>query len=133
MKDSDLVKVSFIVSTVGLVMLFFVSAHSKPSLVKISEIDYDSVGSRAVVEGEILSKRVHEDGHIFLKVSDSTGKISVVIFNNVARKLDEEKMDCISAGSYIQAAGEIEEYRGNLEIVPKSEGDVMCWKPSSLP
>lgn len=130
MRDAQLLKISFLVSTIGLVLLYFVAAHSQPSLVKISEIDYDAVGSKVIVEGNIISKSVHKDGHIFLKISDGTGKISVALFSGTAEQLDPS---CIEVGGSIRAAGRVEEYRGSLEIIPRGGSDVRCWKSSPSP
>lgn len=130
MDDSDLLRVSLLVSTSGLVLLFFVSIHSQPSLVEVSGISYDDVGSTVIVKGKITSKSV-KDGHVFVKISDGTGKIAAAIFENVAEKMSEEKLSCIQDGSIVQIAGEVNEYRGSLEIVPRDESAISCWK--SLP
>jgi DNA/RNA endonuclease YhcR with UshA esterase domain len=130
MRDAQLLKISFLVSAFGLVLLYFVAAHSQPAVVKISEIDYDTAGSKVIVEGQIVSKSVHKDGHIFLKISDGTGKISVVLFSGTSEQLDAS---CIQVGSNIRAVGKVEEYRGSLEVIPRGGNDVRCWKSSPLP
>ncbi len=123
--DSTLLRMSLGVSSFGLVLLFLVSTQSQPTLVRISEIDYDDVGSELSVEGRIASKRVHADGHIFLKVEDATGRISVVLFSEIVESLTEE-LGCLEEGEEISITGRIEEYRGLLEIVPKKGLEVSC-------
>lgn len=130
MEDAQLLKISFFISTFGLLLLYFVAMHSQPSLVKLSEIDYDTVGSKVIVEGKIISKSVHKDGHIFLQVSDATGKISVALFRDVVEEVDTT---CIQAGNDIRILGRVEEYRGSLEITPGKGEDVKCWNSSVLP
>lgn len=127
MNDSDLMKISFGVAAFGLVLLFFVSSYSTAPVVKVSELSYDDIGTKVAVRGEVTSMRFHDDGHIFLKISDETGKISVAIFKNVAEKLDTQTGECITnIGSRVEIAGEVKEYREELEIIPQSTGDVTC-------
>ncbi len=124
MNDQGILKISFLVSTFGLLLLFYVSANLLPPLMKIADIEYDNAGSKVMVKGEITSFKSSEKGHIFLKVSDGTGEISVVLFKNLVEKLDEEKRKDIKKGNVIEIAGTVEEYRGSLEIVPGAVDDV---------
>jgi DNA/RNA endonuclease YhcR with UshA esterase domain len=127
MDDSDLLKVSFGVAAFGLVLLFLVSHYSTVPVVEVSGLSYDDVGTKVAVSGEVKSLRLHEDGHIFIEVSDGTGEISVAIFKNVAEKLDAQTTECITGiGSHIEVAGEVAEYKENLEIIPQSTTDVKC-------
>ncbi|MEE8167395.1 MAG: OB-fold nucleic acid binding domain-containing protein [Candidatus Hydrothermarchaeales archaeon] len=129
MDDSALLRISFAVSTVGLLLLVVVSSQIQATTIKISEIDYDDVGSKVVIEGMISSKRVHEDGHIFLEVEDATGKISVVLFADAARSLGEEELGCLNEGNKVSIAGSVDEYRGTLEVVPRKGEGVKCSIP----
>ncbi len=124
MNDQGILKISFLVSTFGLLLLFYVSANLLPPLMKISDIEYDNTGSKVMVKGEITSFKFSEKGHVFLKVSDGTGEISVVMFKNLVEKLGEEKIKDIKKGNAIEIAGTVEEYRGSLEIVPGAVEDV---------
>lgn len=127
MNDSDLLKMSFGVATFGLVLLFFVSNYSTVPVVKVSELSYDDTGIKVAVKGEVTSVRIHRDGHIFLEVSDGTGEISIAIFKNVAEKLDTLKRECITnIGTSVEIAGEVKEYRENLEIIPQGTDDLIC-------
>lgn len=124
-KDQGILKISFLVSTFGLLLLFYVSANLLPPLMKISDIEYGNTGSKVMVKGEITSFKFSEKGHIFLKVSDGTGEISVVMFKNLVEKLGGEKIKKrIKKGNVIEIAGTVEEYRGSLEIVPGAVEDV---------
>lgn len=127
MRDSELLKISFVVATSGLVLLFFVSTYSTVPVVQVSELSYDDVGTKVAVKGEVTSVRIHKDGHIFLEVADDTGSISVAIFSNVAEELDAATRGCVTGiGAGVEVAGEVEEYRERLEIIPQSAGDVTC-------
>ncbi len=127
MNDSDLLKMSFGVATSGLVLLFLVSSYSTVPIAKISELSFDDTGTKAAVKGEITSVRNHKDGHIFIKVSDETGEISIAIFKNVAEKLDVPTRKCVTEmGSRVEVAGEVVEYQEELEIIAQSTNDVKC-------
>ena len=127
MNDSDLLKMSFGVATFGLLLLFIVSSYSTVPVAKISELSFDDTGTKAAVKGEITSVRNHKDGHIFIKVSDETGEISIAIFKNVAEKLDVPTRECVTKmGSRVEVAGEVVEYQEELEIIAQRTSDVKC-------
>ena len=127
MNDSDLLKISFGVAAFGLVLLFFVSHYSTAPAAKVSEVSFDDAGTKVAISGEVTSVRIHDDGHIFLEVSDDTGEISIAIFKNVAEKLDTQTRECImKIGASVEISGEGEEYKESLEIIPQSTGDVKC-------
>jgi DNA/RNA endonuclease YhcR with UshA esterase domain len=127
MDDSDILKMSFGAAAVGLALLFLVSSYSTAPVVKINELSFDNTGTKVAVKGDVTSLRLHEDGHIFLKLSDDTGEISIAIFKNVAEKLDSQKKGCVTRiGMTVEIAGAVEEYRDELEIIPQSTGDVEC-------
>lgn len=129
MDDSSLLKISILVSTIGLIMLFFVSSYTRSPKVKISEITYDDVGRYTVITGKIAAKNVHKDGHIFLDVSDATGKMKVVLFSGTAKTLKSETLSCLEVGKSVEVKGKVDEYRGSLEIIPKEGEDVRCLTP----
>ncbi|MFQ5976387.1 MAG: exodeoxyribonuclease VII large subunit [Candidatus Hydrothermarchaeales archaeon] len=129
MDDSTLLKISILVSTIGLITLFFVSSYTRPPNVKISEITYDDVGVYTVIKGKITSKNVHKDGHIFFDIADDTGKMKVVLFSGTAETLNSETLACLEVGKNIEVKGKVDEYKGSLEIIPKVGEDVSCSSP----
>ncbi len=126
--DKALLLASLAISTFGLVMLMAISFQGKSNAVEIAQIDYDDVGGASAIEGRISSKKLHRDGHVFLAVADSTGKISVVIFANVAKDLENDLLECLEVGNSLSVAGRVQEYRGLLEITPAKGSDIRCWK-----
>lgn len=121
---------ALLISSMGLILLFYTSARPDDSPLKISQIDYDTVGSKVAISGEVLTRRTHRDGHIFLKLGDTTGNISVVFFSSLAEKLDTGSRECLRQGGYIQVKGWVKEYKGALEVVPRKGRDVECLKLS---
>ena len=127
MDDSDILKMSFGTAALGLVLLFLVSNYSTAPVVMIEELSFDDAGTKVAVKGDVTSVRLHDDGHIFLKLSDGTGEISIAIFKNVAEKIDNQKSDCImKIGTTIEIAGEVKEYQDELEIIPQGTDDITC-------
>ena len=126
MNDKTLLKISLIISTIGLILLFLVSSYTRPPNVKISEITYDDVGRYTVIQGKISSKNVHKDGHIFLDISDETGTMKVVLFSSTAETLESGTLACLKKGKSIEIKGKVDEYKGSLEILPKEGTDVKC-------
>lgn len=133
MRDSDILKISFLISTIGLGLLFFVSSRYDESLVSISQINYDSVGNRVTVAGEIFSKKNHRDGHVFLKLGDVSGNISVVLFDSLVERLGKDMRDCLQVENSLLVRGRVEEYRGALEVVPRKKEDIKCLSISPSP
>jgi len=124
--NAGLHKISLGTSAIGLILLFLVSEATQVDTVKISEIDYDMAGSLVSVTGNIVSKRIHDDGHIFLKIEDDTGKISAVIFSSDAKKLDPVLLSCLETGKTVSVTGMVEEYQGSLEMIPKTGDGLRC-------
>jgi len=67
--------------------------------------------------------RRHEDGHVFLRINDGTGEVKVAIFRNVAAGVDRR---CLVRGARVTVVGRVEEYRGELEVVPREGEEVRC-------
>jgi len=124
--NAGLHKISLGTSTIGLILLFLVSEATQVDTVKISEIDYDMAGSLVSITGKIVLKRIHDDGHIFLKIEDDTGQISAVIFSSDAKKLDPVLLSCLETGKTLSVTGRVEEYRGSLEMIPKTGDGLRC-------
>ncbi len=124
--DAGLYKISLGISTIGLILLYLISSTFQVDIVSISEIDYDMVGSIVSIEGKVVSKRVHEDGHIFFKVEEGTNRISAVVFSSEVKKLEPEVLKCLEEGNSITVTGRVEEYRGTLEVIPTKGDGLRC-------
>lgn len=92
-----------------------------PTLTPISQINRDFVGLKTKISGRIIEIETHSQGHIFLKVKDeSGGVISVPIFASVYSDLNEK----IELLDHIQTTGQIKNYQGDLELIPKKAKDI---------
>lgn len=89
----------------------------------IGNITQASVGQRATLKATITSVRVFKEAKgRTLKISDGTGTIDVVIWKDLYNQIPQK--DSLVKGTKIQVSGEIGSYRENLQIKPKSPGDI---------
>ena len=116
MEDRLLAKISLVLAIVGVVALFFVVESIKPRGVRIGEIGYSMVGETIIVNASVkdISSR---GGHVFLKLFDGN-QIGAVMFERDARRQPE--VYNLSENDFITVVGEVNDYRGDLEIVVKS-------------
>jgi RecJ-like exonuclease len=108
----DILKISILVSIVGVVSLFLISAIFTEEVTDISEL---KIGQMERISGMVTSVYVSRDSHVFLNVADKTGEISVVAFKN--SNIDEAYD--LEVGEEISVSGRVEEYKGDLEIIAK--------------
>ena len=108
----NILKISIIVSIVGLVSLFFLSRLFTEELTEISEL---KIGQMERISGMVTSVYVSRDSHVFLKVADNTGEITVVAFKN--SNIDEAYD--LEIGEEVSVLGRVDEYEGELEIIAK--------------
>jgi len=112
MEDSNLMKLSILMSIVGLIVLFVLTSNfvdMKP--VKIYEVTDDLIGEPVKVVGFVHGYR-ESNGHRFFDLEDDTGKIKIVVFDGT---FDDD----IENNIEIEIFGNLDEYKGELEIIGK--------------
>jgi len=107
----NLIKISITIAIIGIVALFFIVKYQQQNTVKISDLEQGQIER---ITGMINSVYVSKDGHTFLKVTDSSGEISVVAFKS--SNIDVYDLEI---GDQISVLGRVEEYKGSLEIIAK--------------
>ncbi len=117
---------SIFTSIVGLILIYFASINIEPQKITISDITADMEGRRIVTTGHLVEKREHKDGHLFLTVSDNKTKIQVPLFSDFMGSLNQIGIteDDFQLNERISVRGIVENYKGRLQIVPKSLDDV---------
>lgn len=123
MEDKELRNLSVLLSIFGIVLLYFVANNLEPEVVQISDIEYKDVGKTVKITGEITSRQ-DSKGHIFLKVSDGTSEMFVPLFENLVKKLSVEEKEGLVKDREIEVVGEVQEYNGKLEIIPRRAEDI---------
>lgn len=105
-------KISLLCSVFGLIGLWLVTTTFSES-VTISSLNPDQTGSVVKVCGNIIYKVVSKAGHVFMKLSDDSGKIDIVVFNTSVERFEIPKLN-----DYVCVTGRLELYEGRLEILP---------------
>ena len=100
-----LLKISFIISLTGILLLLFLANFLEPKEISIGEIDNKMLNKKVRIQGEIF--RVEDkETFLILSVSDPTGKIDVLC--NCKNSID--------LNQNILAIGKIKEYKEYLQI-----------------
>ncbi len=121
MDDKTLMRLSLVCSLAGLAAVYAAALSMRPRVTPIAAIDNSFVGTEVVISGEVVDTREHQDGHIFLKLSDqSGGTVSVPIFSRLRAEIGES----VEILDIVEARGEVVVYRGELEVVPEDSNDL---------
>ena len=106
--------------------MYFASVNLEPQEIRISDISAEMEGRRLLTTGYLTEKRVHENGHLFLTISDEKAKLQVPLFSDFMKSLNQKGItkDDFNLGDKISVQGTLENYKGTLQIIPKSLDDV---------
>ncbi|MEM5801899.1 MAG: OB-fold nucleic acid binding domain-containing protein [Candidatus Aenigmatarchaeota archaeon] len=120
-----LILISSLASVLGLLLIYAASIFSQPKEISLEEISSELIGKTISTSGYIISKRVSPDGHIFLTISQNKAKIQVPLFANFLEKMREENRNTnFKVGQKIFVEGIVDEYKGQLQIIPRKVSDV---------
>jgi RecJ-like exonuclease len=100
-----ILKISFIISILGIIFLLVISLNMPPKKLDINKINENLLNKKVVVSGEIVSIRNYSNFQIIL-LKDSTGEVNITIYQN----LDLKKLE------KIKVIGIVKEYKNNLQI-----------------
>ena len=98
-----------------------VQPTSLPATRPIANITVEDVGHKVLVEGRIAGIDYFSAG-IKYSLDDGTGRIILLVWQNVLEEI-AGRYD-LFPGSQVRVEGEIDEYQGELEIVPGHGSDV---------
>lgn len=129
MKGKSLLHLSLAATVIGISIMFFASRTFQPSSMPIYDIDFDMVGRPARTTGYVTYRTDHDDGHIFLTISDSGSSIQVPLFSSFVGSFDrfnsqKADSDDVKKGALIEVSGTISEYKGQLQLIPKKPDDL---------
>lgn len=105
MKETALLKVSLIVSLLGILLLLFIVQKIDVSPSIISQIDQNTAGSTATITG-IVSEVTTSNKTVIFNVAQ-LDKMMVVVFDNIS----------LQKGDYVEVTGKIQEYNGKPELI----------------
>jgi len=127
-KTKKLFLVASIISTViGISLIYYVATKVESAQLSINEITSDMVGRSVTTSGYVSYKSIHPDGHIFLTLSDGQkNKISVPLFAGFVAELRKNhfSINSIQKGTQLQISGVVDEYKGQLQVVPRKVSDI---------
>ena len=107
----------------GLFLIYYISSITEPTNVQIDSIKPDLVGHFISTDGAIVSRTKTKAGHLFLTLQNGDGNISIVMFSTFLNK-EKVNPDKLLKGVKLSVQGVLEEYKGELQIIPKKGSDV---------
>jgi DNA/RNA endonuclease YhcR with UshA esterase domain len=90
--------------------------------VEIGTLSVADLDRRVTVEGEIVAVDPFSAG-VKCELDDGTGQVTLLLWQNVFEVLVDR--ESLAAGARVRASGWVQEYRGDLEIVPGLAYDVV--------
>ena len=118
-KESFLIRICLAGSVIGIFSIYLLSFTIVAEEVGAGEIGNSDVGRKVRLSGEVDNLRLHSNGHIFFDLKDETGSIDVVIWEDRAEqlRLAGTDLDNIRDGAGIEVTGNVELYRGSVQVV----------------
>lgn len=110
MEEKSLLKVALFCSLIGILILIIISEKITIPLYTIGSINKSLTDKEVKINGEIASIK-ETPGLLILTVQDSTGKITVIIY---------DKELAVNKGDYVEIQGTVIEYKNVLEIDAKT-------------
>lgn len=109
-------------SVVGLVMIYLFASWTEAESVDLSDVNQELIGRTIMVEGFIKQKSVHDEGHIFLTISDGSKSIQSPIFSDLAKEVDA---NILEVGTKLKVTGVVDDYRNQMQVIPRKPGDIV--------
>ncbi|OAN14378.1 OB-fold nucleic acid binding domain-containing protein [Exiguobacterium undae] len=94
-------------------------ATKDSDIMSISSITEEMKGQQKKIIGTV-TERSTSKGHVFLKVNDDSGTISVPIFKD--KGIDSSMF---MSGKTVAVTGNVDVYQGKIEVVPQTEQDLI--------
>jgi DNA/RNA endonuclease YhcR with UshA esterase domain len=125
-RQNKLILICLFSSVIGLALIYVAAINIQPSTIKIGEIDSRLIGKTVRTTGYIIYKNNHPAGHVFLTIADGQAKIQVPLFAGFVNSLNENDVfvDDLRKGTKIMVTGLVDEYKGQLQIVPRKPNDI---------
>jgi RecJ-like exonuclease len=121
MDEPTLTKLCVAGAATSLVAIYIFVSCLAPARVNIGEIDFSYRGQLVNVTGTIQDIELHE-GSAFFTLADTTGEIDVVIWSDVLEALEAKGVprESLAQNSTVSLVGEVDVYRGMLQVVPST-------------
>jgi DNA/RNA endonuclease YhcR with UshA esterase domain len=118
-KEKTLIIICILGSVVGISSLYLISFMIVSVEVSPGDISQEYLGRKVKISGTVQDLRFHRNGHIFFKVADEKGSTDVVIWEERLERLELSgaNMSELRNDVGIQITGDVEYYRGNIQVV----------------
>jgi len=111
-KPKQITLLIFVLSTIGLLGIYFAVINITPVELRIEEIENSMTGKIVKITGIIGNIRKSKSGNMYWTVDDGSN-ITVPILDNKFKKLS------VKRGEAVEILGLVSEYNGELEVMPK--------------
>ena len=126
LKSNSLILIFLFCSILGLILIYIAAINLQPTQIELKDITPELVGRSVFTTGKIAYRRTHDAGHLFLTISDDDTKIAIPLFAGYMSNLKEVGIteDDFQVGTEISVSGLVDEYQGQLQIIPRRVNDV---------
>ena len=112
-----------ICSAIGIFLIYYTSILTPPKQVEVESINQKQTGNYISTEGTIISRTMTKTGHLFLTIQGGTGKLDVIMFSSFLKNQNVDPNKFLK-GLRLGVRGVVEQYKGQLQIIPKTSSDV---------
>ena len=107
MNNQILLKISLIISIIGIIILLLLANIIQPTQIKIKNIDESLLNQKIEIKGQIQSIKTYKESNFqIITINDSTGKIDISLDNPIN----------ITKNQTIIVTGRVTEYKSNLQV-----------------
>jgi len=126
LKNNKLIIICFLSSLTGIALIYVAAIRMQPATIELKEINSNLVGKAVTTEGFITYKSSHPAGHFFLTISENDKKVQVPLFAGFMSELKKVGIGekDFKSKARIVVTGTVDEYRGQLQIVPRKVEDI---------
>jgi len=117
--DSKIFKIALFTSLIGIIGLIIFAGDISPKEIAIEDIDRGMVDEKVAIVGFVESVKLSSTGKsYFLTLSDSTGRISIIIFESSIVEFQEAGIDINSFNKQkVKVIGTLTEYNSKMELI----------------
>ena len=112
MREKTLMQICVIVILIGFVTMIYFTKSSMTYTTKIVDITEDMNYVR--ISGIITRKYVSRSGTVFLKITDETSTIDVVVFPGSVKNINS-----LEVNQKVEVLGNVQKYKGKVEIIAR--------------
>lgn len=116
--DKQLTRISFLITIIGIIALYFIVQFTEPVKVEIGDISHDMVGNYISLSGYIEDGPQWDKGNLFFILGNGKENIKVIMFAKETKKQQELKE--LKKADRVHVIGRVDEYKNELEIIASS-------------